>query len=953
MKLTKIKNEIQNALTQGFVDKDIIGNEEMVPRFILNAKGDTMRDHIDHELIHCSSFIFVIAFITEGALTPLKVKLADLARRGIKGRILTSDYLEFNSPKMFYELKKLKNVEVRIADIHTFHAKGYIFNHNDVYQTAIIGSSNLTEAAVATNYEWNLRVTSYQDGEITRKIIEEIENQWKKSHSLTEKWIEEYKIKYEKSQQRYLKAKIEEEIPEYETSKEINPNLMQQEALTNIENIRSNGAQRALVISATGTGKTYLGAFDVKKFSPDKFLYIVHREQILDKTISSFKKILSNEPAEAFGKVSGNSKDFEGKYLFATIQTLSRDNWLERFDKDEFDYILVDETHRAGAESYKKVLNYFTPQFMLGMTATPDRMDNFNLYELFDYNIAYEIRLQKALDENMLCPFHYIGITDYEVDGQITDDTSQLNWLVSEDRVDYVIKQTEYYSYSGEALQGLIFCSRTEEAKRLAETLSLKRHPSKALTGETPQWEREKIIKELEQRKIEYIITVDVFNEGIDIPCVNQVVMLRNTQSSIVFIQQLGRGLRKSENKKYVTVIDFIGNYKNNYLIPIALVGDKSRDKNSARDDLELNEIAGISTVNFSDIAKEKIYQSINNTSLDSMKILHDDYEDLKARLGRVPFLLDFQSFGTVNSSVFIKKYRNYYQFLLKMKEEFHLTHAEEEILTFISAELTNGKRIVELLLLEEILECDGQLVKGDFIKSVREKGIFYNESVEKSVEQVMSLEFFKKANRKKYGMEQIVKDNKNIYQISEKFKNSFENNPDFKLLVLDAIKAGLENAKEYDITKPFSLYQRYSRKDVCRIIGWTEGDSSTVYGYKVKENVCPIFVTYSKSDAIEDSIKYQDKFINRDIFQWYTRHNVKIDSNEMKKILNKNTTIQLFIKKNDDEGSDFYYFGEVNVVQAEQEEFQVNSDKIEPIVKVQLKLKNTVRQDKYKLFEK
>src|SRR5699024_10669817 len=154
-----------------------------------------MRDHIDHELIHCSSFIFVIAFITEGALTPLKVKLADLARRGIKGRILTSDYLEFNSPKMFYELKKLKNVEVRIADIHTFHAKGYIVNHNDVYQTAIIGSSNLTEAAVATNYEWNLRVTSYQDGEITRKIIEEIENQWKKSHSLTEKWIEEYKIK--------------------------------------------------------------------------------------------------------------------------------------------------------------------------------------------------------------------------------------------------------------------------------------------------------------------------------------------------------------------------------------------------------------------------------------------------------------------------------------------------------------------------------------------------------------------------------------------------------------------------------------------------------------------------------------------------------------------------------------------------------------------------------------
>ncbi|RRK09160.1 DEAD/DEAH box helicase, partial [Lactiplantibacillus garii] len=302
------------------------------------------------------------------------------------------------------------------------------------------------------------------------------------------------------------------------------------------------------------------------------------------------------------------------KYLFATIQTLAKDEQLQRFNPDQFDYILVDEAHRAGATSYQKVLNYFRPNFLLGMTATPERMDDFNLYEMFDYNIAYEIRLQAALDEKMLCPFRYIGITDYEKDGQIVDDTSQLKWLVSDERVDYIVSQTEYYGYSGETLRGLIFCSRTEEANELAMALTKRGYISEALTGQTAQSLRNDIINRLEHGEIQYIITVDVFNEGIDIPCVNQIVMLRNTQSSIVFIQQLGRGLRKFPEKDYVTVIDFIGNYKNNYLIPIALTGDKSRNKNTAREDLELRQVAGISTISFSEIAKERIYKSINNT---------------------------------------------------------------------------------------------------------------------------------------------------------------------------------------------------------------------------------------------------------------------------------------------------------------------------------------------------
>lgn len=216
------------------------------------------------------------------------------------------------------------------------------------------------------------------------------------------------------------------------------------------------------------------------------------------------------------------------------------------------------------------------------MTATPERMDKQNIYEIFDYHLAYEIRLKDALNEQMLTPFHYVGVEDYTVENQIITETSKLKDLVAEKRVEYVLKQLNYYGYCGEKAKGLVFCSRQEEARELAKLFSQAGHPSRALTSEDSQKRRAEVTQQLENGELEYIFTVDLFNEGIDIPSLNQIVMLRNTQSSIIFIQQLGRGLRKFPGKDYVTVIDFLGNYKNNYLIPIALNGDKSRDKDQA-----------------------------------------------------------------------------------------------------------------------------------------------------------------------------------------------------------------------------------------------------------------------------------------------------------------------------------------------------------------------------------
>src|SRR5699024_5139882 len=316
-------------------------------------------------------------------------------------------------------------------------------------------------------------------------------------------------------------------------------------------------------------------------------------------------------------------KETDAKYLFATIQTISKQEMLDQFDPKEFDYILIDEVHKAGATSYLRVIDYFKPNFLMGMTATPERTDDFNIYKLFDYHIAYEIRLQEALEEDMLCPFHYFGVTDIEYKGEMIDDTTILSKLVTEERVNHIVDKINYYGYSGDRVKGLMFCSRKKEAVQLSEALNHKGFRTVALTGDDSQEERIHQVNRLENGALDYILTVDIFNEGIDIPSINQVVMLRQTQSSIIFIQQLGRGLRKHDTKDFVTIIDFIGNYKNNYLIPVALSGDKSQNKdNIRRHTSETTYIKGVSTVNFEEIAKRQIYQSINTSNLTSMKIL-------------------------------------------------------------------------------------------------------------------------------------------------------------------------------------------------------------------------------------------------------------------------------------------------------------------------------------------
>lgn len=910
---------LEDSLYKGFIDRNYGKIDTYKPKLLVNntQKNEDVLSSIIEEMNSCHSFIFSVAFITESGLATLKSHLLDMKRKGIHGRILTSTFLNFNQPKIFKELMKITNVEVRLTDKEGFHSKGYIFEH-DKYFSLIVGSSNLTAQALKVNYEWNVKLTSYLDGEIINHFKNQFEDVWNSATPLTNEWIKSYEEVYTpvayQAAGKVVELPVDYEDNPLKTATNIKPNKMQTAALAEIKRVRDEGHDKGLVISATGTGKTYMAAFDVRRVAPKRMLFVVHREQILHKAKSDFQRVMGGLSKD-FGILSGSHKQMDAKYLFTTIQTISKPETLKQFDCQEFDYILIDEVHKAGADSYLKVLDYFQPAFLLGMTATPERTDDFNIYELFDYNIAYEIRLQEALEEDMLCPFHYFGVTDLEYNGEVIDDTAILSKLVTDERVEHILDKLHYYGHSGSSVKGLMFCSRKEEAAKLSDALNQRGFRTVALTGDHSQEERMYQVNRLENGSLDYIITVDIFNEGIDIPSVNQVVMLRQTQSSIIFIQQLGRGLRKHQSKEFVTVIDFIGNYKNNYLIPIALSGDRSQNKdNIRRKATESSYIKGVSTVNFEEIAKKQIFKSINASNLTAMKVFKEAFAELKNRIGRTPFLFDFIINHSLDPVVIARKFKNHYAFLLKMKENISTISAyENAVVTMLSLEVLDGKRKHELILLKLLLE-QGTVSLKDFEKELKGAGCIVDNQTRESVERVFDLSFFTQTDQKKYGSKPIIELNNGCtYSFNDDINQSLQTNSVFKDLVKDVVKSGLERNKKYNTGEPFTRYEKYTRRDACKLLNWKNDESATVYGYKPKYDTCPIFVTYHKNHAVEASVNYGDEFISPKVLKWYTRNKRTLASKEVKKILHAEETnmdMHLFIKKDDDEGRGFYYVG-------------------------------------------
>ena len=893
------------------------------PRLICNnLKNNTkVIKEIENNLYNCDSFDLSIAFISESGIASIMQPLLDVIKKGIKGRIVTSTYLGFNNPKMFknvYSLFQNSNIEIRIYQKDGFHPKGYIFKKED-NRKIIIGSSNLTQDALSVNQEWNICIEGNSEDDVVERIDNEFNDQWKESKPLTVEWIAEYEKNYLPPLKYYVAAN---------GKKGFEPNKMQVEALESLNTIREEGKNKSLLISATGTGKTFLSAFDVKQFKAKKMLFVVHRETIAKKSLESYKKIIRDKK---MGMFTGSEKDNDCDYLFSTINTIGKKEYLNLFRKDEFDYIVIDEVHRAGAKMYENLLNYFTPRFLLGMSATPERTDDpQKIYELFDYNIAYEIRLKQAMEFNLLCPFHYYGVSDLTIDGETIDDKTKFNDLTNIDRVKHIIKAIETYGYSGEKPHGLIFVSRSEEAKKLSKIFNnITNYKTIALTGDNSNDDdRRKAIELLEENDtskdyLDYIFTVDLFNEGVDIPCINQIVMVRRTESSIIFIQQLGRGLRKNENKEYVNVIDIIGNYDNNYMIPIALSGSQNYNKDELRRFIyEGNSsLPGASTVSFDEITKTRIYNSIDSAKLNSMQIIKDEYQKLKAKLGnRIPTIMDFDKYSSIDPLVIISAKGSYHNFLETYEHDYtiRLNELESKYIKFVSTKFASGKRVHELALIKLLLSTKNNVLKELKADLKNKYGIDLKESSVQTIINELTGNF-NVGSGEKYEDVIFIEKDANDYKISKVFDDLLKNKEfvDVLISVIDfGIHRYLENYSNTYLDTDLVLYQKYSYDDVYRLLNWEKAEVSlNVGGYKYDKysNTFPVFINYDKTDAAA-SIKYQDEFINNKYINALSKHPRKLDSNDAKiveKASSNGTKIHMFIRKNKlDDIKEFYYLG-------------------------------------------
>ena len=964
--MTESTIKLEKSLQKGFLDSSYQADEWLVPDILINdsVNGIKVLNTLTNKLNSCEEFLFSTAFITTSGVSSLFNVLEKLRSKGVKGKILTSKYLNFTQPEALKRIiENFPNIDLRIQETGNLHAKAYIFKKEKLYDV-IVGSSNLTSDALSVNKEWNLKVSSHTNGHLTGRILDAFTNDFNHATPVSQTWIKTYKEEY---QNRTFQNHKEEEFPKNPINAK--PNRMQSVALENLDNLRYKGANKALLISATGTGKTYLSAFDVKQFDAKRCLFVVHRRNIAEAALKTFKNVFGD--AKTFGLYSGSLKEIDSDFIFTTVQTMSLDYHLNNFRKDYFDYIIIDETHRAGGSTYKKLLEYFIPKFLLGMTATPERTDGFDIFTLFDHNIAYEIRLHKAMEENMLSEFHYFGVQDISVDGQIIDDNADFRYLKAEERVKHIIETSRKYGTDDGVIRGLIFCSRKDECKSLSESFNKLGFSTVALTGDNDENSRKKTIERLESNgtdKLDYIFTVDIFNEGIDIPRVNQILMLRPTSSAIIFIQQLGRGLRKFPGKSYVTVIDFIGNYQNNYLVPIALYGDSTYNKDTLRKLLSSGSksIPGSSTVNFDEITKERIFKSIDSSNIQTKKDLTKDFDLLKFKIGRSPLMMDFLNHGSRDPFQYVDYTKHsFFEFVSKKEKNLFglITGKDLDLLKYFSKEINNAKRIEESIILEKLID-QGTTSFEDLSDTIY-KLFSYTISHEtfKSALNNLSLNFITENSRGKlikvaeiYSFDIIQRSGNNL-TLGKDLLNALKNRTFVKYLKdsisysIQTFKAQFDSAK---FTGGFIRFKKYSRKDCFRVLNWEQQPlAQNVGGYMFHPNNlnCPIFLNYHKEEGISETTQYEDGFLDPKTLIYMSKSKRSLNSPDVLKFIQakeRNIRLPLFIKKENAEGDDFYYTGEVTPIIDGFEETTMGKEKSVSVVKMKFELDRPVEESIY-----
>lgn len=876
--------------------------------FFTNNTEVKFIDKLKRNIDTCKAFYFSVSFIKKPGLCLLAPNIEAALARGACGRLITSTYQNFTdieSLQFFYDLQIRFPAQFMCkldwdcfhdfnGNTVGFHSKGYLFEFADDHTELLVGSSNITVYALLKNVEWDVAVIDEDACETYSVAKAEFGYLWEKTLPLTTDLISEYRTR--------LYYSIERWDMDYNVANsEVKPNYMQRRALKELNRVRAMGATRALVTASAGSGKTFLAAFDALNFNPRRLLYIVHEGSILMKAYETFARVFGSE--KSYGIFNGEFKEQDADFVFSTNVTMA--NSLELFEQHTWDYIIIDECHHATAETYRKIINYFEPQFLLGITATPERMDGEDVFNLFDQNVPYELRLRDAIINGLVVPFKYYGIRDELIGYGISETKTHkfVEQFSDESHCEFIQKMIEKHRLPGQKLKALAFCRDISHAIRMSQAMEDYYH-TRYLTGKNSVGERVRAYKDLQddESELEILFTVDILNEGVDIPGVNMVLFLRPTDSQTIFIQQLGRGLRKYEGKQFVTVLDFIGNdYKRSVQIAFAL---GSMAENFV---VEKNLVAALVADNFKsiglqdygveiyldDLSKKEILAYIDEVNFNTKTFLLQDYTNFKKYISasRYPQHVDYLNndyapdlIKFMQSKINGRKNASYFGFLQAVGEENlpSFSDRQEKFIKYTS-EMLPIVRPYEYLIIQTLIlkagKCSLSEVKGYLQINIDR---YQPDAFDHALFYMLGTGFFKLTNE--------------VLSFSE-----IELDVEFDEYLRDLLEYGLGKYEidfhDAQLDEVFHLWAKYRKEQVQQLL--LKNPRDIMLGTKIYNGVVYVFVNVIKEDTVNENLRYADGYIDENTFQWETVANVNERELSSLKCSEK---IHIFVRKVDEE---------------------------------------------------